>query len=76
MGSLRKFPNGRWQSIVRRRGYRPQLKTFPTRSDAERWTRQIDSEIDRAVLVDRGPSERVNLTNEIIPIRDVTCRDR
>lgn len=61
MASFRQFPNGRCQVIVRRKGYRPQLKTFLTRSDAKQWARQIESEIDRAVFVDRGPSERVTL---------------
>lgn len=61
MASFRRFLNGRWQAIVRRKGYRPQLDTFPSRSDAQRWARQIENEIDRAVFVDRSPSERTTL---------------
>lgn len=61
MASFRRFPNGRWQAIVRRKGYRPQLDTFTSRSDAERWARQIENEIDRAVFIDRSPSERTTL---------------
>jgi len=35
MASFRHFPNGRWQAIVRRKGYRLQLDTFPSCSDTE-----------------------------------------
>jgi integrase len=61
MASIRRMPQGRWQAIVRRKGYRPQFRTFPSQPDAKQWARQVESEIDRAVFVDRGPSERVTL---------------
>jgi len=61
VATFRQFPNGRWQVVIRRKGYRPQLRTFPTRSDAKQWARLIESEIDRAVFVDRGLTERVTL---------------
>ena len=65
MASIRRMPQGRWQAIVRRKGYRPQFRTFPSQPDAKQWARQIESEIDRAVFVDRGPSERVTLAELI-----------
>src|SRR5687767_14505754 len=74
MASIRQMPRGSWQAIVRRTGYRPQFRTFQTRQDAKQWARQIESEIDGAVFVDRGPSERVTIqelidryTREVIP---------
>jgi hypothetical protein len=59
MASIRQMPRGTWQAIVRRNGHRPQFRTFETKQDAKQWARLIEFEIDRAVFVDRGPSERV-----------------
>jgi len=59
MALIRQMPRGRWQAIVRRKGHRPQIQTFDAQQDAKQWARQIETEIDRAVFVDRGPSERV-----------------
>src|SRR6266849_6543985 len=61
MASIRRMPQGRWQAIVSRKGYRPQFRTFQSQPDAKHWARLIESEIDRAVFVDREPSERVTL---------------
>lgn len=36
----------RWQAKVRRKGYPPQSDTFPTKAMAERWARDIESQID------------------------------
>jgi integrase len=55
------MPRGTWQAVVRRKGYRPQFHTFDTQHDAKQWARKIESDIDRAVFVDRGPSERDTL---------------
>jgi hypothetical protein len=61
MASIRQMPRGTWQAIVRRNGHRPQFRTFETKQDAKQWARLIESEIDRAVFVDRGPSERATM---------------
>jgi len=62
MASIRRTPCGTWRAIVRRTGYRPHFRTFGTHQDAKHWARLIESEVDRAVFVDRGPSERVRST--------------
>ena len=74
MASIRQMPRGRWQAIVRRKGHRPQIQTFDAQQDAKQWARLIESEIDRAIFVDRGPSERVTVqelvdryTREVVP---------
>lgn len=38
--------DGRWRAQVRRRGYRPQCKTFATKQAAERWVREVETGID------------------------------
>jgi integrase len=65
MASIRQFPNGRWQAQVRRRGLVPTAKTFGTKSQAERWARLVESEIDRGVFVDRSEAERTTVAELI-----------
>jgi hypothetical protein len=36
----------------------PVSKTFASKGDAERWSRFVESEIDRGVCVDRSEAER------------------
>jgi len=61
MATIRQYSYGAWQAIVRRQGIKPVSKAFNTRSDAERWARQVENEIDRAVYIDRRPSERITI---------------
>lgn len=49
---------GKCQARVRRHGYPVIEKTFQTRTEAEKWARQIESEIDRGLYVDRTDAER------------------
>ncbi|WP_079418340.1 integrase [Thiomonas intermedia] len=52
MATFRKRGDG-WQARVRRRGYPDEVKTFPKRSDAERWARSVEGEMDRGDFVSR-----------------------
>ncbi|MBS1187591.1 MAG: phage integrase family protein [Burkholderiaceae bacterium] len=52
MATFRKYGRG-WQARVRRRGYPDQTKSFPTKLEAERWARTIESEMDRCEFVSR-----------------------
>ena len=49
MASLR-FRNGKWQVQVRRHGHTQQAKSFQSKSDAQRWARQIEGELDRTLI--------------------------
>ena len=57
MSSIR-CRNGKWQARVRRHGNPGIEKTFRSRQDAEKWARQVESEIDRGFYVDRTDAER------------------
>lgn len=46
-----------YQAKVRRRGEAPVSKTFTKKSDAERWARQIESEMEQGVFVSRVEAE-------------------
>lgn len=46
MATIRKL-RGRWQAQVRRRGMKPRAKSFDLKSDAERWARELETQVDR-----------------------------
>jgi integrase len=50
-----------WQAKVRRKGYPPISRTFDTKSDAEKWSRQIEGEMDRGAFVDRREADSTTL---------------
>ncbi len=59
----RKGPGGRrvYQAHIRRRGYPAQVKTFDSKPAAQRWAREIESEMDRGVFVSRAEAESTTL---------------
>lgn len=60
MASIRHRGN-KWQARVTRIGFPPEVKTFGTRQDAERWARSIESEMDRGSYVNRSEAESTTL---------------
>ena len=54
-----------YQAIVRKKGHPSQTRTFRAKRDAERWSRQIESEMERGVFVERTESEQTTL-NELL----------
>ena len=42
--------NGRWRALVRRKGHPSYCKTFQTKTQAEKWARSIESDIDRDMM--------------------------
>lgn len=46
MASIRNR-NGKWQARITRKGEQPIAKSFQSRQDAERWARQIETDIDK-----------------------------
>ncbi|CAN7213545.1 site-specific integrase [Cupriavidus necator] len=60
MASIRHRGN-KWQARVTRIGFPPEVKTFGTRQDAERWARSIESEMDRGCYVNRSEAESTTL---------------
>ena len=57
MASFRKQGTS-WQARVRRRGYPVEIKSFPTKAEAERWARAIEGEMDRGEFVSRTEAEQ------------------
>lgn len=46
MATIRKL-RGRWQAQVRRRGMKPRCKSFDTKQEAEKWARDLETQVDR-----------------------------
>ena len=51
-----------WRVKIRRRGYPIQTRTFETKAAAERYAREIESEMDRGVFVSRTEAENTTLS--------------
>ena len=61
MASITRRGDYQYQVIVRRKGYPTRTRTFETRKDAERWAREIESQIDSGVFKDRREVEATTL---------------
>lgn len=61
MASIRKLPSGKWNVRVSRQGYPLQAKSFINRTDAYKWSRTIESDMDRGCFVCRSEAEVTTL---------------
>lgn len=41
---------GKWRALVRRKGHPSYCKTFPTKTQAEKWARAVEADIDRQLV--------------------------
>lgn len=64
MASFRKHGNG-WQGRIRRRGYPDITKTFEAKSDAEKWARAVETEIDKGQYANINEAQRTSLSDLI-----------
>jgi integrase len=62
MSSIRKHGEG-WQARVRRSGFPETTRTFKSKSDAERWARSTEGDMERGVFVDRTLAENSTLSD-------------
>lgn len=80
MASIRKRDNGKFISYevqVRKKGHPTQTKTFKTMTDAEKWARMIEVEMDRGVFVSRAEAENTILAEALDRYaREVTPRKK
>lgn len=64
MASIRKRGNT-WQARIRRSDYPDEVKTFLTKTDAERWARSVESDMERGQFASRSTAEQTTF-GEII----------
>lgn len=76
MASIRNR-NGKWQARITRKGQRAVAKSFSNKQDAEKWARQLESEMDKGCYTNLVLAERT-LFSEIIEryIQEVTLKTR
>lgn len=76
MATLR-FRNGKWQVQVRRLGYQARTQSFLNKTDAQRWARQIETELDRTLIPnDVRTLAKVTLAELLIRYRDTVTINR
>ncbi|EFL52144.1 integrase family protein [Solidesulfovibrio fructosivorans JJ]] len=54
-----------WEVRIRRKGWPVTCRTFDTKFDAEKWAREIESEMDRGVFVSRAEAEATTLAEAL-----------
>ena len=50
--------HGKWQARVQRKGQQPVSKSFQSKQDAEKWARQLESEMDKGSYTNLVLAER------------------
>jgi integrase len=61
MVSIRKRGPYQWEARIRKKGRPLTCKTFESRAEAEKWSKEIESEMDRGVYVSRSEAEGTTL---------------
>jgi integrase len=69
--------HGKWQARVRRKGQQPVTKSFQSKQDAEKWARQLESEMDKGSYTNLVLAERTTFS-EVIEryVEEVTSKSR
>jgi integrase len=65
MATIRRRGLKQWEVRVRRKGHPVQCRTFDTKETAERWARDVESEMDKGVFVDRSEAEETTLAEAL-----------
>ena len=65
--------HGKWQARVQRKGQQPVSKSFQSKEDAQRWSRQIEAEINKGSYTNIALTER-SLFKDVIEryVQEVT----
>ena len=76
MATLR-FRNDKWQVQVRRLGYQARTQSFLNKTDAQRWARHVETELDRTLIPnDVRTLAKVTLAELLIRYRDTVTVNR
>jgi integrase len=69
--------HGKWQARVQRKGQQPVSKSFQSKEDAQRWARQVETEIDKGSYTNIALAERT-LFKDVIEryLQEVTLKTR
>lgn len=70
MATFQKRTNGKWQARIRREGQSAISKTFATKSDAEKWARAQEREMDRGTFLPTDAAERTSVAVALARYQD------
>ena len=77
MATIRERGPCQWQAQVLRKGQSPQYKTINNKTDAEKWARQVEAEMDRGVFIPRKEAEKTTLSEALDRyLREVTIHKK
>ncbi len=76
MATITQRSNKMWQAKIRRQGHKEISKVFRTKAEAQKWSRHIESEMDRGIFVSTVEAETTSLNDlfdryvqDILPTR-------
>lgn len=82
MANISQKTNGKWQAKIRRLGQPHQSKTFQTKTDAEKWSRAVEREMDIGAFIQRDDAERTTFKaaadryeSEVLPSKRGAVQD-
>ncbi len=70
MAHIRKRKNGSWQAIIRKKNYPDIVKTFLEKGTASKWSKLVETQMDRKVFQDMSGAESTTLSQLVIKYRD------
>ena len=65
MATIKKRENGKWQAKIRRKGYPSQSKTFVTKTEATKWARDVESDMDKSTFKSTSLVEQKKMTDAL-----------
>ena len=70
MSHIRKRKNGKWQVIIRKKNYPDIVRTFFEKGTASKWSKLIETQMDKKVFQDMSGAEGTTLSQLVIKYRD------
>jgi len=65
MAGIRKRGPYQWEARIRKKGMPVTCKTFEIKAEAEKWAREIESEMDRGLYISRSEAEGATLKDAL-----------
>ena len=75
MAVIRKRHSGKWQVIIRKKGYPAIVRSFLEKGIASKWAKTVESQMDRRVFEDMTGAEATTLRSLLVKYRDEIIPD-
>ena len=70
MAHIRRRKNGNWQVIIRKKNYPDIVRTFLEKGTASKWSKQIETQMDKKIFEDMSGAENTTLSHLVIKYRE------